>query len=148
MEHTVQRRSKTNASGGPADVLSHSSNSMDIQTHQQQQQTKKLNQIFDKLSEIEINRNDDKNHIISLEKGIVSLQKSTNRVQQQQFDQTSMLKQCITDLSTSMQRLTNEVVFMKNKIKKMENQINLQDSRMNDMENINHQHSIITDKQK
>ena len=86
-----------------------------------------------------MNRNDDKSHIMALEKGIVSLTKTSNRVQQQQFDQASMLKQCINDLSNSMQRLTNEVVFMKNKIKKMENQIVTQNSRMTDLE---HQYEL------
>eukprot|EP01084_Bolivina_argentea_P182216 314618_1 len=104
--------------------LNNNTYSMDIHTNKASIDSQKhaIHELHSKLDDIEIYKTEDEKHLMSMEKTIISLQKSQHRLQQEQFEQTAVLKQHMNDMSMSIQRLTNEVVFMKNKVKKIENE--------------------------
>eukprot|EP01084_Bolivina_argentea_P178308 308231_1 len=100
----------------PSKYSMHShSYSKDISTNLEliNSQKKEINDLTCKLQEIEIYKTEDEKHLISMEKSVIDLQKSQNNLQQQQFDQNTILKQYINELSLTVQRLTNEVIFMR-----------------------------------
>merc|ERR1712154_26195 len=100
-----------------------------------------INELTEKLEEIEIYKTEDEKHLISMDNKMNDLQRQNNRIQQQQFDQTNILTKYMNDLSLTVQTLTNEIIFIKNKLNNIQMTVDNQQIQINST-NINQNQKV------